>query len=290
MSYQSIDIVVSDQHNQLVEDVLVRIYSEDGSLIFTEGTTNAQGTVSFLLETMTYTMRFYKFSVGFKQPQLLVIEEGQNAYTYDVSADVLSPNASSNPLMCRCFGYFIDMFGKPMANLTMHFTAAFNPVVLNSALVVPQSKMVVTDSKGYACIDLIRCARYEVLMGISGDELRQVNVPESSAADLPMLLYPRVSKVTWPSESQEVAIGSPLTLHPTVYLTSGITLSALNSGDILWKLDPDNTASLTPLEKSLEIVGNQSGVLNITATRVDNSIIYIPNLPIGGMPHAVTIL
>ena len=290
MSYEQVDIVITDSTAQAspIEGVLVRVYSEDGKTFFTQSTTDEEGAVGFLLETQNYTLRFNKFQVSFLQPQLMTVIAGTN--TFDVTGDVCDPPEATDSRLCRASGYFRDITGAAKPYLDMHFVSQFDPILLEDAAILTDKVKLRTDKNGYAQLDLIRNAKYLVVVEAMEDEPLQVTVPDLPSANLPDLLLPRVGSVVFdPVGDISVAVDEEVEITPSVYTSSGVLLEGPSTSDVRWYIADEAVASVSFTSTSLIIRGVSAGTTTLEASRQDSSIIRIPDSPISGVPLNITV-
>jgi len=297
-AYEQVDVYVKTkaEPNTPVEGVLVRVYEQDGSLIFSEAATDADGHVGFLLWSgKTYSLRFYKFQVGFTQPQLIevkteVMTPGTTPNTFDVEAEVLEFPVANDSRLCRASGYFRDITGAPYANLDMHFRGRFPVALLEGSGVVNATRIVRTDDDGYACVDLVRCALYEVTMETLEGVRRCIKVPDAPSVNLPDLLFAKVEAVGFEPEGPfQLTVGGELELVTTVVGTDGVPLDGPAIQDVLWKTSDNGVFSFTTTATGLLLRGVGVGTAELQAERKDESIVSIPAAPISGVPIAVVV-
>jgi len=295
-SYQPVDVFVKNKldPNDPVTDVQVRVYDEDGAVFYSQAVTDGSGKASFLLYTQKYTLRFYKFQVGFTQPQVIEVLEGTNGQTaqnqFDVEAELLVPPIAPDPQLCRASGYFRDITGRPFRNLELLFVGQFAPILLQDQGVIPERRMTRTNTEGYTCIDLIRCAKYWVTIEGQEDEQRSISVPDAASVNLPDLLYPVVQSVSFsPVAPYSVRVGESLTLTPTVVATNHVPLDGVAPCDLNWSLSDEDVASLTTNADTLVITGRSIGTTELTAVRRDQSVVILPYPAIQGVPISVSV-
>jgi hypothetical protein len=279
MSWEPVDIFVKSAFLP-VEGVLVRVYDRAGTTIYSEVTTDAEGKASFLLPTGDYSVRLYKFAHSFKMPQhFSVVTPGylEPPNTFDVQCTTVTPPLANDPRLCRLSGYFRDLNGAPKRYLDLHLRGKFSPLVLDGAAVVSETVAIRTGEDGYAQIDLIRCAEYEVRIESLETEPRCIQVPDSSSANLADVLFPVVSRVVYaPEPPVEVAAGESVTLTPTVLTSSGVPLVGTASSDVLWKTTDESIASVSAGLTELTVTGVAPGTTTLKPVRIDQSIMVVP--------------
>lgn len=291
MSFEAADIYVKNPVGDPVEGVLVKVYNDFGDVFFTQAITDADGRAGLLLETLVYSLRFYKFQVGFIQPQLISVLPAPAGNVFDVVAEPFEMPIATDPRFCRCSGFFRDIAGAPKQYLDMNFMSEFNPIVLDDSAVVDESRNIRTDQKGYAQIDLIRGGIYYVRVeAMGGNQLRCVHVPDQASANLPDLLFPVVERVTFDPLPTSLVAGSELEVMPTIYDSGGWPLVGTALADVRWGSDDETVMTVIADADKLTIRALAAGVANITASRQDSSIIRIPDTPIEGVPQEVTVL
>lgn len=291
MSYQSVDLYLKDNTSSKnpIEGVLVRVYGADNLTLYTESVSDSSGHVGFTLYTNTYNIRLYKFGVGFKQPQVLeVLESGLNVF--DVQGEVITKPSATDSRLCRASGYFRDITGAPQANVDIHLIGEFNPILLEGAAVLSERRVVRTDKDGFACVDLIRGACYNATVQGFEDSQRQVLVPDLASANLPDMLFPVVSQVTFDQDGPYLlAAGDTLEITPTVIASSGVTLTGTATSDIQWYSSDDAVFSVAPTPTTLVLAAKALGSAELLARRLDGSVIHIPMTEINGVPQSVIV-
>lgn len=297
MSFEPVDIHVDDLMGDPVEGALVKIYDPTGTTFYTQALTDSGGVASMLLETLDYSMRFYKFQAGFVQPQHLTVLAAPAVNSFDVGAEPFVLPIATDPRLCRCSGYFRDLDGSPKRNLDIHIIGQFSPILLDDAAVISEERHLRTDDEGYAQIDLIRGAQYlgriEALgsaMQNSSSDLRCINVPDQASASLPNLLLPIVERVVpLPAGPYALAVGDELVLTPEVYDSAGVLLTGAAVDDVQWSSSDQDILQVTVTATTVVLRGNAAGTAQLLAERKDSSIIKIPDVPIVGQPVDVAV-
>jgi len=294
MSYEPVDVYVEKEGapGVPVPDVLVRVYDADGKTLFTEGTTDSLGKVSFLLFTREYSLRFYRFQTSFTQPQRIVVESdpltpGTTLNAFTIEAGVFEPPVATDPRLSRASGFFRAADGHPRPQLDIHFIAQFRPVLLEGSLVMDERRTIKTDKNGFGCIDLIRCAEYLVTIEAFEDQPRKIRVPDSPSVNLPDLLFPVVERII--QDDVTLSQGEERTLTPTILDSAGVPLPGSARNDVLWSISDPAVASLVVTNDNLVLTGLAAGSVELTATRKDTSVIRIPDSGITGVPVEVVV-
>lgn len=294
MSFEPVNLVVTDKTSMAtpIPNVLVKIYNVAGTVFYTQATTDENGVAAFLLESQSYSSRFYKAHVSFEQPQLLdiIADAGLAGNTFDVQGDVLAPPIATDPRLCRASGFFRDLTGAPKKFLDLHFIAQFSPILLEGDAIFTERVAIRTDEKGFACLDLIRFATYSAY--IEGDEnsARCINVPDSASVNLPDLLLPVVDSVTFiPVGPYVVGVGTELVLTPSVMTSDKRPLDGIAAADVGWSSSDNQVLGVSTTANTVVLRGVAPGTANLVATRLNQTIVRIPNTPIKGQPVPVVI-
>lgn len=293
MAYEQTDIYVLAERTGAPEvGVLVRVYDKAGKTLFTESVTGDDGRAGFLLFSQEYSLRFYKFGVGFTQPQFIEVLSnpaipGKTANAFNVSAAVLEPPLALDPRLCRASGYFRDVTGAPRPQLDIHFIGQFSPILLEGSLVMDERRQLKTDKQGFACIDLIRCANYLVTLEAYEDRPRTIRVPDAPSVNLPDLLFPVVDRVVLPAIS--LAVNEEQQLQPQVIDSAGVPLPSPAGSDVTWTAEDPSVLYVAASTDYLLVKGLKVGSTTLTATRRDSTIIRVPDTDIAGVPVSVTV-
>lgn len=294
MAYEQVDIYIEKENSVgvPVSGVLVKVYDALGKTFFTESTTDDNGKVGFLLYPQEYSLRFYRFQTGFLQSQRIEVVSdpltpGTTLNAFTVYAAVFEHPVSMDSRLCRASGFFRDVTGAPRAQLDIHFIAQFRPVLLDGSLVMDERRILKTDSNGYGCIDLIRCAQYLVTIENYEDRPRTIRVPNTPSTNLPDLLFPVVEQIVLADVS--LSIGVELDLMPIVVDSAGVPLEGVAREDVTWTIADPSVASLVVSADKLTVVGLTAGSTEILAERRDSSIVRIPNTGIYGVPVTVVV-
>lgn len=297
MTYEPVDIYVENAAypETPISDVLVRVYSLDGLVLYSEGATDTEGKVSFLLFAQEYTLRAHKAQVAFKQPQRFTVESapgtpGSTPNLFTVKGTTLDHPLSPDLRFCRASGFFRTPTGAPNPNLGIQFLADFAPAILDGALVTGQRSSLRTDREGLGCIDLVRGACYSALIdGLTEDPqfIRQVRVPDLPYVNLPDLLFPIIARAAHPAIT--LVKGGTFTALPVVTDSSGITREGAALRDLTWSVGDTEIVSLSAGPEGLVLQGLQAGSTELSATRKDQSIVRVPDVGIIGLPIAITV-
>ena len=282
-SYQQVDVYVYNNGDKTpMAGVLARVYDEAGNVLYADALTDASGHAGFLLWTGVYTLRFFKFQCRFQQPQVINVIEGSGGVAatnaFNVYAESIAGNVSTDPYLCRASGYFRDITGAPHRYVDIIFIGDFAPVILDGSAVLSERRMIRTDKTGYACVDLIRCAQYSATIEGLEDQVRTISVPSAPSVNLPDLLFPTAKSVSFdPRSPWTLSAGSTLVVTPTVLTSSGVVLDGSSICNVKYAMEDPSVASVEPLSSStLQIRGIKSGSTRLLVTKRDTTVITVP--------------
>jgi len=280
MTYRAVDLYVKSHVGTPLAGVLVRIYNQAGSVIFTESTTDADGHAGFLLDDIqAYQVRSYKFQVSFQNPQFF--QPSQEPNIFDLVGTVLGRSIATDPRLCRASGIFRRPNGAAAPNVDIQFTPKFKPVVLEGSAVVTPKLSVRTDRMGFVELDLIRFGEYDVVVQGMEDIYQTIWVPDSPWVNLPDLILPVVDTVDFaPAGPFALTMGTDLIVTPTVRSSDFNVLDGAALNDVLWASSDPEVALVQASQTSLLLRPLTPGSCSITATRKNTSIIRYPDVPI----------
>lgn len=295
-SFESVDVVITDDTpaEDPISGVLVRVFDSTNTNFITSATTDGTGTASMTLPApATYQVRFFKDKVTIVQPQFISVLEAPVAPAtniFEITGHVYDPPEAVNPRLCRCSGFFRDVTGAPRANVDLHIISKFSPILLEGDAVLTERVHTRSDKTGYIQLDLIRFAKYEVIVEGFENCIRNIEIPDAPSANLPDLLFPVVDSVSFdPPGPYTLAVGAELVITPTVLASDGRTLEGTDIVDVIWATEDTSIAVVLPAATTLTLRGIAAGSTNLTATRLDKSVIHIPDTGISGQPVVITI-
>lgn len=306
MAYVPVDIYVNDTTAQQlpVEGAIIRIFSQNGKIMYTEAPTDALGHAGFLLpDSTTYQVRFYKFQVSFTNPQYIVVSPlpippapaNPTINSFNIAAALVPPPVSQDPRLCVAFGYFRNGDGSPQGAQVIHFIPKFKPLLVDGNAIMPEQIYEQTDSDGYLEVNLFRCGKYDVTVAGLEDYTVEIAVPDQVNVNLPDLLFPVVESIVFapppaaaPASPYTISVGQTFQITPTVYLSDG-NVDCKGMYDVIWSSDNPAIMGLQVAGGVITLTGNASGTANIIGVRANNKIIRIPNTPIRGVPLLVTV-
>lgn len=288
------DVLVVDESAspRPVENVVVRVFDEKNTRLVSEDTTDADGRVGFTLWPQNYNLRFYKFGAQIKQPQALQVLDADppTPQEFQVSARVFVHPSAVDPRLCRVSGFFRTVSGEPNPGVDLHFMGQFQPVVLDGAAVLDDKRIIRTDQEGFACVDLIRGAMYDVYGQGFEDAPRCIRVPDQPSANLPDVLFAVVREVSFDVATPlSLTLGQSLTLTPTVVDSGGAVLTGTGVADVQWTSSDPSVVTLAVTPTELELRAVSRGSAELRARRRDESIIHIPDDSIQGVPQVIIV-
>jgi hypothetical protein len=214
-----------------VSGVYVGLHNSSTKALLQTATTDAAGKVTFSnVESSTnsgvYELRVvpsFAASVAKGNVQnVTVLEAGNNVFDIQVTPEGLA--VATNPRLCKCSGYFYDITGKPLKNLSLHIMEDGLPNIeymggaaIDTRVVVPKTRILKTDKNGFASVDMYREAKYQVLLEGYENTYRQVTVPDAASVNLSDLLFPTVASVEYYDAGVKLTPAS----SPTLSMASG---------------------------------------------------------------------
>lgn len=300
MSYESVDIFVKDTTllRNPIAGVVVKVFSSNGVIVFGQSTTDAGGKASFLLPSgQTYSTRLYKQNVGFANPLMFEVLDpadllpGQTN-SFDMSGAILTPPTVTDPRLCVAYGFFRDPSGAPAEGIDLHFINKFKPLWMDGAAVMSEKVIQRTDNKGYAEVSLFRNAQYDVQIQGLHPYSRLIYVPDAPNVNLPDLLFPVVSSVSFDvGGPYELSMSgtNELVLVPTVLASDGRVLDKTAVDDVCYKSSDDSVMAVLWSSDNIVLRAIGPGTAQLKVERLDNSIVRIPDVGIAGQPVTVTV-
>lgn len=317
-SPETVKIYTIDQNGAPLAGVLVRVYDSTGATLITQQTSamvSGAAVADFLLNgddpAITYTIRMFKEGVAFdgslgdmsKSPQSITVLSPPSQATpnsFDVKGETFTRPVATNPRLCRCSGFFLDISGRPLPNLTIRFINDFFPSVVDGNAIMSSEIQGQTDQDGYLELDLYRNGIYTAWVpGVEAEEdtegtsaitfPRSVHVPDQNAANLPDLLFPVVVSVDFGVPSVTIDRLQSTQLSPVVMASDGRTLIGAAQDDVLYTVDDPNIAGVSVGAVQVTLVGVNPGTTLLRAVRRDLSVVKIPAAAITGQPIRVTV-
>jgi hypothetical protein len=259
-------------------DVTVFIFTADGSAFLDSGTTDSDGEVVFELPDSTYWVRFFKAGFSFdKRLSVEITEDG----TYDVGGDNLDeqpPATQAN--LCRVSGFVVGAAGQRLPDVTVEFMLT-DYARITAGMATGNAKIIaVSDEDGYYEFDLIRGARYEVVVESYGEQVFVIAVPDAPSTGFTRLIWPYVARVDLDTESLSLIVGDIEEVGFTTVLSSG-WVGKYPIGDPE-TATPTHVIYAKSSDTSVATVDLQDTVLKITAVGAGScEIVFTPKLTAG---------
>ena len=313
---------VSDQDNNPIAGVLIRVYDAAGAVFQTQQYTDVNGVaeVDGLLgdnPAIPYTIRMSKTGAAFdgslgdasKTPLLITVFSPPSAVpggnSFEIKGETFTRPVSPDLRLCRCSGFFKDITGKPLPGLEIKFINEFGPTVVTSIgsrdgyAVMGEGVNLITDQYGYACIDLYRNGQYEAwVSGVQAADSnsehaigfpRNMVIPDQGSANLVSLLFPVVSNVS--------VFPNPITLllnqaiNPSVVVTAddGRILVGTACEDVYYEVQDKSIAGISVTIDKMSLVGINPGITQLLAVRKDQTIVKIPAASLFSSPVIITV-
>jgi hypothetical protein len=289
--FQTVDLYINDTTPQKnpISGVTVKVLSTDGKIVFGLTETDENGHAGFLLpDRATYQARFFKFSVSFTNPQLLVIPSGQGA-SFNISGQIVCPPVPNDIRLCTAFGFFRDITGAPQTNADIQFIARFDPVYVDGAGVLKERVRVRSNRQGYVQVNLFRHAHYECTIAGEEDITRKIRVPDTPNVNINDLIFPVVATaVTSPAGPFSISVGQELPIGLQVFASDGECLDTA-IGDVIYSTSDQSILSYTVYKRGMTLIGVGPGTAQVNMCRADRSVKRIPDLPIAGQPIVVVV-
>jgi len=104
------------------------------------------------------------------------------------------------------------------------------------------------------------------------------------------LLFPRVATVDWSITAPwSVATGSSFDVTPELTATDFQVLDGAAAEDVAYTVENTAVATVEVVGTAIKVKGVAPGSTNVVVTRIDSSLVYIPDLDIVGGTVAVTV-
>lgn len=255
-----------------LNDVQIRVYS--GATLVTTGVTgeaaNADGERIFDLAAGAYTMRLAYASPGYvvSSPQsFTVVGSGD---TFDVEVELPTLPVATSAAHCRCSGYIVDPSGAAVRGATYGLVLVEGPRIISAAGVTPRKLQVTTNDAGYASVDLIRGALYQVEYDADEPMEDYIRVPALSAANLADVLHPLVASVTFSPSSLSLDVDEEGDVAVTVRYRSGLAVDLADydadSTPVVFEA-ADDEVTLRVVDGVLKVTGSAAGSYTVTVAR-----------------------
>ena len=317
MAVETVRVYTEDELGDPLEGVLVQFYDSGDSFVTQQYSSlvggEAYAEVSLDGDDPTpvdYTIRMSKTGVAFdgglgdssKTPQSISVYSPPGASPptsngFTVSGQTFTRPTATDPRLCRCSGFFRDLFGRPLPNLDIHFVglcqnedqAPMAPLIVDGDAVLQGGQIINrTDSNGYLQVDLYRTGVYSVLLQGFETDLRRIVVPDSPSVNLIELLFPVVTSIVFDPDPLTMSVDDVVDVTVTVTATDGQVLDIADD-DVTFESADRLIATTQVVDSKLRVVGIAAGSTEITAVRADDSIVTLPDEPVTYSPLSVTV-
>lgn len=267
-----------------IEDVSIRIWSEDGETFVTEGSTDEEGNLTLDVPAATYSVRFFKSGFSFGRNILMeVLEEGDGDNIFDIEAtDLNALPISTDVLLCRVTGAAVNGGGAPSSGVLTVDVQAIWPTSFRGMIVAEKLRVVSRAVQRRAVLDfqLIQGGIYEIDGLPSMAQSIRICVPDVRAISIRDLLNPAPDHVVW-GAAVSVSEGETYTRTIALAFAGGLRVphSWHTSDDAIHSLhdhitvDTDDhdiaTVALDGETGQLSILGVSAGTTTVRATLTD---------------------
>lgn len=276
-TYDSVD----ETRLTALEGTTVFVFTSDGASFIDSGDTDENGEVVFELPAATYWVRFFKAGFSFaKKLSVVVTTDG----TYDVGGQNLDdrpPATQAN--LCRVSGFVIGAAGQYLPDVTAEFMLVDYLRISGGMATGNDKVLVVSDSDGYFEFDLLRNARYDVVVETYGEQVFSVYVPDASSTGFTDLIWPYVAYVDVSSSALSIPVGEDAEVTAVAVLSSGRRAPYLSGDETIpndWlvsaKSSDTDVATVQQRESTLTIVAVGAGECEITFQR---KLAHVTRLP-----------
>jgi hypothetical protein len=252
-----------------VPGVTVFVFTEDGTTFIDSGNTDSSGEVVFELPVETYWVRFFKAGFSFAKKLSVVIEEDSIFDVAGQDLDARPPATQAN--LCRVSGFLIGAAGQRLPDVTIDLMLT-DYVRISGGMATGNAKVLISsDGQGYVEFDLLRGARYDVVVESYGEQVFHVMVPDLPATGFTELVWPYVAYVDVPSSAVTLAAGDDVEITINSVLSSGLVGPYPKNPDsdrltvclVSAKSSDPTVATVTQKDNVLTVVGVSPGECEI---------------------------
>jgi len=182
----------------------------------------------------------------------ITVDAVMDPQVFDVLVDVSALPVATDDHFCRCSGTFMDSHGRPVDQLSIHFSENTIPELAyyagpNTAnAIIPKTQVIRTNASGHAVVDLLRGATYQVYMEGFENLSRTIEVPNLAATSLPDVIFPTVDGVEYTFNGGLLPVNNPVlnlgvgqqavlsleTVHRSGLRVEGLVAVSLTSNDV----------------------------------------------------------
>jgi hypothetical protein len=303
MAVETVQVAIDDDQvvPQPVDGVVARIFDDEGTFI-TTATSGAlmDGELQVDLPGSSsgdvYELRFFKLGVALPPKAISVYSPPSLAPTgtnkFVVTAEVFRLVPSPDTRMCRVSGFVSNAAGRQRRGVTLVVIPQFNAFIAEPTVVTPGRFIVKTDAEGYCSFDLFRSAMYTITVEGQEEVTRSVRVPDRATVALTALLFPVVTLVEFAEGLGPFVLlaGASLVLTPTITTTDYRVLVGSGAEDVGYWIDDPSIASVYILSDRIEVRGITAGTTTLRLSRLDASVVSLPDPGIRGGLVTITVV
>lgn len=270
---ETLTLLVHDTDDTPLENVRIRLYSEDGATFITEGDTDEEGLLVLDLPLATYWVRPFLQGYRFDTRLRVVFDE---AGTWEVEGtNLVTYPPATRAGYCRVRGRIVSPQGLPVGTATVSFRQTLSPRLSGNEVVAPGKVIVSSAATGLIDVELQQKSVLEVVLEGYEDESIRVRVPELSSVPLGELLFPVVESALFSENALALDVLEEVTLQLTLTLSNGNVLPYdLDGGARVVPSDwvtlsvenPDRVSVTMDAEGVVTLVGAASGVTTLSVT------------------------
>ena len=281
-----------------IEDARIRLFSSPADSFLTELETDSSGEAEIVLEGAASPGKEYIVRVNvptgyYDGPTktIAVLDPlpvgATNIFDFTAYPPPAIPTTSDID-MCRLSGFFSDPSMRPLKSLSLIFLPvegyppkvisgfpfSGNPTVIRNRIVASERR-VNTDKNGYLEIDLPRDSTFNVFaQGLDAPDhtlIAIIYVPDESGIAIHEVLFPYLTKVTFPVTAVSVAIGQTAELELELEASNYQAISGRAALDALLTVTSSDITKATAVFNDagkIQVLGVGAGSASIQVARV----------------------
>lgn len=264
-----------------VEGVYVALYTTNGTKL-TADFTGADGIVA-LGERAAGTYEVFLTTgagqVSESGNRLSITVDAEATNLFDVIINTSGLPTSTNSSFCRCSGYLVDMFGRPLSGAVLVFSALELPTMLYNdgvpTVIASSPKTLHTDAQGYLAVDLVRGGKYTVVMTGFDNVSWAFDVPDQLSSSLPFVLFPLVEFVEYTVDGNvlvprdaptlSITLGEEKSVSVRTYFYSGIVKD--EGSAVVFTPTPTEIVDLQLTQTGFNLQGTSAGTVVVEVAR-----------------------
>lgn len=291
-----------------VAGVNVQFYDAATETFVTSGTTDPLGIVDVLIPGAAYPVgvdyhvRAYKPGCSFGGPKTIKVYEpaqpspDNNEFLFG-DVNIYEVENSPTPGLCRASGFLVQSDGKYLKGIRLIFRGwpPETPRIFYDSLViqpgeVPHEIEAASEDNGFYRVDLMRGAKYSVVLPGWDEYFRTVLVPDRAGVNLADLLFPIPMVITYDNPGPIITpVSTPVTIQASVQFSDYNTYPDFSK---YVNFASDNPAvfgiGFAP-EGKITITGAAPGIANLKAIRSELTFRTVPTRALVGDTVAVQI-